>query len=101
MARVLTEAYDKVFEDFDLVLMPTTPQTAHPLPPMPEEDRTAHITQALNMVRNTAAFDLTGHPSITVPCRDVKGLPVGLMLTGAHFNDATVLRAAHTYTTAN
>ena len=100
LSRVLTEAYDKVFEDFDLVLMPTTPQTAHKIPPMPEVDRTAHIAQALNMVRNTAAFDLTGHPSITVPCRDVKGLPVGLMLTGAHFDEPSVLRAAHAYLTA-
>ncbi len=100
LSRVLTEAYDKVFEDFDLVLMPTTPQTAHKIPPMPEVDRTAHIAQALNMVRNTAAFDLTGHPSITVPCRDVKGLPVGLMLSAANFDEPSVLRAAHAYLSA-
>ena len=97
MSRVLTAAYDKVFESFDLVLMPTTPQTAHEVPPSPEEDRVTYVAQALNMVRNTATFDLTGHPSVTVPCRDVKGLPVGLMLTGAQFTDATVLRAAHAY----
>jgi len=97
LSRALTAAYDRVFEDFDLVLMPTTPQSAHKLPAMPEVDRREHIAQALNMVRNTAVFDLTGHPSISVPCRDVKGLPVGLMLTGAHFDDATVLRAAHAY----
>jgi len=100
LSRVLTAAYDRVFDDFDLVLMPTTPQTAHKVPAMPEENRTEHVTQALNMVRNTAAFDLTGHPSITVPCRGVKGLPVGLMLTGAQFDDATVLRAAQAYMTA-
>ncbi len=100
LSRALTVAYDKVFKEFDLVLMPTTPQTAHKLPASPEEDRAEHISQALNMVRNTAAFDLTGHPSITVPCRGVKGLPVGLMLTGAQFDDATILRAAHAYMTA-
>jgi len=100
LSRVLTAAYNKVLEDYDLVLMPTTPQTAHKVPPMPEEDRKAHVAQALNMVRNTAAFDLTGHPSVTVPCRDVKGLPVGLMLTAAHFDDATALRAAHAYLTS-
>jgi amidase len=97
LSRALTAAYDRVFEDFDLVLMPTTPQTAHKLPAMPEVDRREHIAQALNMVRNTAVFDLTGHPSISVPCRDVKGLPVGLMLTAAHYNDATVLRVAQAY----
>lgn len=93
----LTNAYNKVFESFDLVVMPTTPQTAHKLPPSPEDDRKTYIRQALNMVANTAAFDLTGHPSITVPCKGVKGLPVGLMITGRHFEDATVLRAAHAY----
>ncbi|MEZ5666020.1 MAG: amidase [Alphaproteobacteria bacterium] len=99
-ARQLTAAYDAVFAEHDLVLMPTTPQTAHAVPPMPEEDRAAHIGQALNMVRNTCVFDLTGHPSVTVPVKGVKGLPVGLMLTGAHFDDATVLRAAHAYEVA-
>lgn len=93
----LTQAYDKVFEKFDLVVMPTTPQTAHKVPASPEIDRKTFVRQALNMVANTAAFDLTGHPSISVPCKDVKGMPVGLMVTGRHFEDATVLRAAHAY----
>ncbi len=93
----LTRVYNQVFESFDLVVMPTTPQTAHEIPPSPEEDRKTYIRQALNMVANTAAFDLTGHPSITVPCRNVESLPVGLMLTGRHFEDATVLRAGHAY----
>jgi amidase len=97
LARRLTQAYDDVFAKFDLVVMPTTPQTAHEIPPMPEVDRKSHISLALNMLWNTATFDLTGHPSISVPCRDVKGLPVGLMLTGRAFDDATVLRAAHAY----
>lgn len=99
MSRALTAAYDRVLADFDLVLMPTTPQTAHAIPPMPEVDRKAHIVEALNMIRNTCVFDLTGHPSISVPCRDVTGLPVGLMLTGRHFDESTVLRAAHAYET--
>jgi amidase len=93
----IQRAYDKVFESFDLVVMPTTPQTAHKVPDSPEVDRKTWVRQALNMVANTATFDLTGHPSCTVPCKDVKGMPVGLMLTGSHFEDATVLRAAHAY----
>jgi amidase len=100
MVRTLTAVYSRALKEFDILLMPTTPQTAHEIPPGVEQDRMAHIGQALNMVRNTAAFDLTGHPSITVPCRDVKGLPVGLMLTAAHFNEVTLLRAAHAYVKA-
>jgi len=37
---------------------------------------------------------MTHHPAVTVPCGEADGLPVGLMLVGDHFDDATVLRAA-------
>jgi len=100
LSRQLTRAYDNVLSKYDLVVMPTTPQTAHEVPPMPEINRGTHISQALNMLWNTATFDLTGHPSISVPCKDVKGLPVGLMFTGKAFDDASVLRAAHAYETS-
>ena len=93
LTRRLTKAYDDALDKYDLLVMPTTPQTAHEIPPMPEVDRGAHISQALNMLWNTAVFDLTGHPSISIPCRDVKGLPVGLMFTGKSFNEATLLKA--------
>lgn len=97
LARRMTAAYNRVFETYDLVLMPTTPQRAHERIPTAEADRVTHVVKALNMVRNTAAFDLTGHPAITVPCKGVSDLPVGLMLVGAHFRDDIILRAAHAY----
>lgn len=100
LSRTLTAAYNRVFDGADLVLMPTTPQTAHPVPPAVETDRKTYVGQALNMLRNTATFDLTGHPAISVPCHDVRGLPIGLMLVGRHFDDATVLRGAYAYQVA-
>jgi len=99
MARVLSSEYDKVLETYDLMLMPTTPQQAHAKLPSVDEDRMTYIANALNMVQNTAPINLTGHPSISVPCKGVQGLPVGLMLTGRWMDDATVLRAANAYMT--
>lgn len=99
MARVLSSEYDKVLETYDLMLMPTTPQQAHAKLPSVDEDRMTYIANALNMVQNTAPINLTGHPSISVPCRGVQGLPIGLMLTGRWMDDATVLRAANAYMT--
>lgn len=55
------------------------------------------VSHAFNMNANTAPFNMTGHPAITVPCGKSNGLPVGLMLVGRHFEDATVLRAANTF----
>ena len=96
-SNMINAAYEKVFEQFDIVVMPTTPQTAMEIPASPEVDRKLYTRNALNMCANTAAFDLTGHPSISVPCKSAKRLPVGLMLTGRHFDDATVLRVAQAY----
>jgi amidase len=49
------------------------------------------------MLGNTAPFDMTGHPSLTVPCAKPGGLPVGLMLTGRHFDEMTLLRIADAF----
>ena len=55
------------------------------------------ISHGWNMLGNTAPFDMTGHPSLNVPCGKSNGLPVGMMLTGRHFDDATLLRVAHAF----
>jgi amidase len=49
------------------------------------------------MLANTSPFDLTGHPSLSIPCAKSNGLPVGLMLTGRHFDESTLFRAAHAF----
>jgi aspartyl-tRNA(Asn)/glutamyl-tRNA(Gln) amidotransferase subunit A len=50
----------------------------------------------------TRIFNLTGQPSISVPCGfTADGLPIGLMLSGRAFEDATVLRLAHAYEQAH
>ena len=46
------------------------------------------------MVGNAAPFDAGGPPAMTVPCGMHEALPIGLMLVGKRYDDATVLRAA-------
>jgi amidase len=96
LIRRMRDEYDRAFERYDLLLMPTTPQKPPRLPPpdaLPEEA----YAVALNMNRNTSPFCATGHPSITVPCGASDGLPVGLMLTGRLHEDALVYRAAYAF----
>jgi amidase len=96
LAIALTEAYDDAFKEFDILVMPSTPMKATPLPTddMSREDRFGLV---LNMIPNTGPACATGHPSISVPCARSNGLPVGMMLTGRHWEDATLLRAAHAF----
>jgi amidase len=91
----LRAQYDRALERFDLLAMPTTPTKA--LRNEPKLDEAARLARGWHVANNTAAFDVTGHPSLSLPCAKSNGLPVGLMLTGRHFDDATLLRAAYAY----
>lgn len=95
LSRKLAAAYDDVLADVDVLAMPTTPQTAHELDR--DISRVEAIDRALNMLPNTAPFDNTGHPAISVPAGSSEGLPVGMMFVGDVFDDATVLKAADAF----
>ena len=78
-----------------MLAMPTTAMTARPIPA--EGSITDVLTAALGNLHNTSPFDVTGNPALSVPCGDTDGRPIGMMLVGRHFDDATVLRAGHAY----
>lgn len=93
-ARQLRAAYDEQFTRYDLLLMPTVPLKA---PKLPAADATpaTWVTRALEMNANTAPFDVTGHPAMSIPCGLAAGLPVGLMLIARDYHEATLYQAAH------
>ena len=96
MRRELRAAYDDALSQYDLLLMPSTPMPAHRNDAGGDPD--AMIEHGWDMLANTAPFDMSGHPAISVPCgKTSEGLPVGLMLVGRRFDDATVLKAAHAF----
>jgi amidase len=93
LARGIRAAYDKVLGTYDLILMPTLPVKATPLPPA-DAPLALYLQRAFEMITNTAPFDITGHPSMTLPCGLSDGLPIGVMLTGKHFDEETIYAAA-------
>ena len=96
LRRDMRAGYDQALSQCDLLLMPTTPMPAHRNDA--GGDPKAVIDHAWDMLYNTAPFDMSGHPAISVPCgKTSEGLPIGLMLVGRRFDDATVLRAAHAF----
>src|ERR1700682_4431005 len=96
ISRRLTASYDKALATYDLLLMPTTPMKATPLP-APGASREEQIGRAFEMITNTAPFDITHPPAMSLPCGMVDGLPVGLMLIGRHFDEPMIYRAAHAF----
>lgn len=93
LARLLSSAYDRALGDWDLLAMPTVPITATPLPPA-DAPVAEYVARAFEMLGNTAPFNITGHPAMSIPCGMVDGLPVGLMLVGRPWAEATVYQAA-------
>jgi len=100
LARRLVADYDAALAQCDVLLMPTTPMKATPLPARdaPREERVGH---ALAMVGNTCPTNVSGHPALSVPCGMVDGLPVGMMLIGRKFDDSRLLQVAQAYETAS
>ena len=97
LTRQLRAAYDAALETFDILLMPTTPMKAPPLPPERNTDRRLSMQRATENMGNTFPFDLTSHPALSVPCGMSEGLPIGMMLVGRHFDEATLYQAAHAF----
>ena len=93
LARRLRAEYDRVFGAYDLLLMPTLPMKATPLPPA-NAPLELYCRRAFEMLPNTAPFDVTGHPAMSIPCGMSDGLPVGLMLVGGKWQEAAIYRAA-------
>jgi len=90
---LVTASYDEALARYDLLAMPTIPFTATRMA-APDASIEDSVGTALNMIRNVCVANLTGHPAISIPCGMSGGLPVGLMLTGRHFADATLIAAA-------
>jgi amidase len=95
-ARRLRDAYDALLAEHDLLLLPTTPMTAPPLPP-PDAPAAEMLRLAGEPGVNCGVFDVTHHPALSLPCGLVDGLPVGAMLVGRHFEESTIYRAAQAF----
>jgi amidase len=96
LSYTLRAAYDAVLADYDLILLPTLPVTATPLPTA-EDDWDFYIDRAFEMIGNTAPFNISHHPALSMPCGMSDGKPVGMMLVGRFFDEAKVYQAAQTF----
>ena len=84
--------FELFFEEFDLLLLPTTPIPAPPI------EGTGAIQAAGQLTRFTSPFNLTGLPALSIPCGFTKtGLPVGLQIISRYWNEAMILQAGNAF----
>jgi amidase len=99
LALDLAAAYDAALDGADVLVMPTLPIVASTIPPA-GASREEKLARSLEMIPNTAPFDVSGHPATSVPAGLSDGLPVGLMIVGRRGADGMCLRVAQAYESA-
>ena len=58
---------------------------------------TEYMERGMENVVITSPFNVSGHPALTINAGFSEGLPVGMMIVGRKFDEATVLNVAYAY----
>jgi len=96
LSRKLRADYDDALTRHDLLLMPTTPVKGVKLPP-PNASRVEQMAPGFDPIVNTAPFDCTGHPAMSIPCAKRDGLPIGMMLIAKHWSEMIIYCASDAF----
>jgi amidase len=86
-----------LFTKVDLILVPALTK---PTPKVGALERAIgeNPASALDWLRFTGIFNVSGHPTITLPGgSDTEGMPIGVQLVGRHFEEELLLRAGHAF----
>jgi aspartyl-tRNA(Asn)/glutamyl-tRNA(Gln) amidotransferase subunit A len=92
MRTLIRQDFDKAFEACDVIVTPTAPTPAFPFGAKSDDPLQMYLNDIYTIPAN-----LAGIPGISVPCGMVEGLPVGIQFLAKPFDEATLLRVAHTY----
>ena len=82
--RLIQENTNKMFEEYDFVLSPTTPHTAFDLGKIYTDPTVMYLEDIFTVQAN-----LSGNPAISLPLgTHSNGLPIGIHLMADHFKEA-------------
>lgn len=89
---LIKQDFDKAFENYDVIVGPTTPTPAFKIGEIIDDPLTMYANDIL-----TIPVNLAGVPAISVPCGFDNGLPLGLQIIGNYFDEETVYRVADAF----
>lgn len=92
----IVKAFQKAFEQCDVILAPTVPMTAFECGKAVSDPIETYLTDIC-----TVPINIAGLPAVSVPCGfNAKGMPIGMQVIGNSFCEGTVLNAAWQYENA-
>lgn len=89
MREALRVAVEAVYANVDALVSPSVPFVAPFEDPAPEDGEDSEMLAS-------GFANVTGHPSLSLPCGTVDGLPAGMQVTGPLDQDARLLSLAAT-----
>jgi len=93
LRRLITDDFNRAFEQCDVIAGPTSPTTAFNLGAKTDDP----VAMYLNDIY-TISVNLAGLPGMSLPAGfGVDNRPVGLQLIGKYFDEARLLNTAHQY----
>ena len=102
VGRRISDSYQEAFKTFDVIVMPTTPFVA---PKHGSKDSVlGSFEPTIGMTVNTAIFNVTGHPALSLPVGRAAAaddssvlLPVGMQIVGGLWQEEKILRVASSW----
>jgi len=89
---MIIDDFNKVFNDYDLIIGPTAPTPAFKI----GDEISDPITMYMNDVL-TIPVNLAGLPGMSIPAGLADGMPVGLQLIGKSFDESTLYKAGYAF----
>ncbi len=89
---MIKQDYEQAFTRYDVLISPTAPTVAFPLG--------AKVDDPIQMYLNdicTIPVNMAGIPALSLLCGYQDGLPIGLQIMAAHWDESTLLQVAYAY----
>ena len=90
--RLISQDFDKVFAEVDVLVAPTSPSVAFGIGEKTDDPIGMYLSDIF-----TIAVNLAGIPAISIPVGFVRGKPVGMQIIGNFFSEQSLLKIAHRY----
>jgi aspartyl-tRNA(Asn)/glutamyl-tRNA(Gln) amidotransferase subunit A len=85
--RLIKEEFDKIFSEYDFLIMPTSPITAFKLGEFSDDPLAMYLADIF-----TVSANIAGIPGVSIPVgKDKDGLPIGLQILSGDFKEQELL----------
>ncbi len=90
--KLIRGQFEDIMKEVDVIVSPTCPTTAFKIGEKKEDVMAMYLSDIYTVPAN-----ITGMPSISIPCGIVDGLPVGLQIMSGYFREDVLFDIAYSF----